>query len=101
MKRLLFGLVVLGLVGASPRAWASCRPFGTQLHCTLGGGEMVIGTQTTADDRLGALPALPLHGGDGLFDAHPVIGWPLRVELQNVGSEPALCRRFGDETYCY
>src|SRR2546427_365384 len=37
MKRILCTLVALGLVGASSHAWASCRWFGTQLECELGG----------------------------------------------------------------
>ena len=27
--------------------------------------------------------------------------WPLRLELQNFSGDPSLCRKFGNETYCY
>ena len=102
MKRLLCTLVVLGLICASPHAWASCRWFGTQLDCTLGSHQLVVGTQVAAEPRhAGALRALPLDGGDDLFDARPVISGPLRLELQDIGTDPALCWRFGDETYCH
>jgi len=102
MKRILCTLVALGLVGAAPCARASCRWFGTQLECELGGRQLLIGTQTAAEpSHVGGLPALPLHGGDSLFDERPLVSWPLRLELQNVGTDPGLCWRFGDETYCH
>ena len=102
MKQTLRTLVALGLVCATPGAWASCRSFGTQLDCTLGTGQLVIGTQTAAEPSGGrTLPALPLRGGDGLFEDRPSGSWPLRLELQNVGTDPGLCWRFGDETYCH
>ena len=102
MKRLICTLVAVGLVGASPRVWASCRAFGSQLHCTLGRAHLLIGTQVAAEpSHVGALPALPVHGGGGLFDEPPVTSWPLRLELQSVGTDPGLCWRFGDETYCH
>ena len=96
MKRMLGTLVVLGLVGASPGAWASCRSSGTQLDCTLGGRQVLIGTQTAAEPNHG--PALPLQGGN-LFDDRPAGSW--RLEVQNVGTDPGLCWRFGEETYCH
>jgi len=102
MKRLLCALVAFGLVGAAPRAWASCHRFGTQLHCTLGSRQLSIGTQVAAEpSRVGTLRTLPLHGGEGLFDEQPVVSWPFRLELQNVGTDPGLCWRSGDETYCH
>jgi hypothetical protein len=35
------------------------------------------------------------------LDERPVTNWPLRLELQNVGTDPGLCWKFGDETYCH
>ncbi len=103
MKRFLCTLVALGLLGASPRAWASCRWFGTQLECEFGGRQLSIGTQTAAEPSyVGALRAQPLDGGDALFDERlPVTSWPLRLEFQNVGTDPGLCWKFGNETYCH
>jgi len=101
MKRILCALVAVGLVCASPSAWASCRSSGTQLDCTLGSGQVLVGTQTAAAPGHGRMPALPLQAGDGLFDERPAGSWPLRLELQNVGTDPGLCWRFGEETYCH
>jgi hypothetical protein len=102
MKRILCALVALGLACASPSAWASCRSSGTQLDCTLGRGQVLIGTQTAAEPSRGRrVPALPLQGSDTLFDDRPATSWPLRLELQNVGTDPGLCWRFGEETYCH
>ena len=101
MKRLLYTIVAIGLVGASS-ASASCRLLGTQLDCTLGSRELVIGTQAASEPSYaGELPALSLHGSDSLFDEHAAIGAPLRLELQNFGTDPGLCWRFGDEIYCH
>jgi hypothetical protein len=102
MKRFLCTLVALGLLGVSPRAWASCRWFGTQLECELGGRPLLIGTQAAAEPSYArAFRAQPLHGGGGLFDERPASSRPFRLELQNVGTDPGLCWRFGNETYCH
>ena len=102
MKRILCTLVALGLVGASPPAGASCRWFGTQLECEFRGRQLLIGTQAAAEPSyVGAFRAQSLQGGDGLFDERPVTSWPLRLELQNVGTDPGLCWKFGDEIYCH
>ena len=102
MKRFLFTLVALGLIGASPCAWASCRWFGTQLECDLGARQVAVGTQTAAEpSSVRAFRPQRLDGGGGLFDERPVTNWPLRLELQNVGTDPGLCWKFGDETYCH
>lgn len=102
MKRLVRTLVALGLFGASPAAWASCRWFGTQLECELGGRQLSIGTQAALEpSHGGAFRAQPLLGGEGLFDDRPVITWPLRLDVQNVGTDPGVCWKFGDETYCH
>lgn len=102
MKHLLFTLVVIALAGAPSRVGASCRSFGTQLDCAFGNGRLSIGTQTAAAPRhAGTLAVQPLHGESGLFDSRLAGGWPLRVELQNVGADRGLCWTFGDETYCH
>jgi hypothetical protein len=102
MKRFAFTFVALGLVGVSPPAWGSCRWFGTQLECALAGRELLIGTQAAAEPSyVGAFRAQPLLGGGGLVEDRPVTSPPLRLELQNFGTDPGLCWRFGDEIYCH
>ena len=100
MSRFALLLTALCVLGVATRAPAACREFGTQLECDLGGSQLLLGTQTAAApayDRL--LRPQMLQGGDA--DTRPVSRWPLRIELQNVGVDPSLCRRIGNETYCY
>ena len=93
-------LMALVLLGAATEAPAACRWFGTQLECDLGGSQLLIGTQAApAPAYSSALRPQPLQGGD--VDDRPLPRWPLRLELQNVGVDPSLCRRIGNETYCY
>jgi hypothetical protein len=102
MNRCLWTLVALGLVGPLPYARAACHPFGTQVHCALGRGDLVIGTQTAAEPRHAGMPgSLFLGGGSGPIGRRRADGAPFRLELQNVGTDPGLCWRFGDETYCH
>jgi len=102
MSRQVFAVVLtLGFACASTEALA-CHWFGTQLECALGRSELVLGTQTETEptDARSVRP-LPFQGGGRTADRHTVHAPPLRIELQNVGADPSLCRRFGDETYCY
>lgn len=95
-------LLVLALVAVSPSARASCRWLGTQVDCTLGSHQLLIGTQVAAESsHAGATRALPLNGGDGLFDDRAASNSPILLELQNIGKDPGLCWRFGNETYCH
>ena len=48
----------------------------------------------------GALRPQPLQRSDEL-DASAAPERPFRLDLQNVGVDPGLCRKFGNETYCY
>jgi len=100
MMRFALVLTALGLLGAATRAPAACRLFGTQLECDLGGSQLLIGTQAEAAPAYaGALrPRLLQAGG---VDNRPLPRWPFRLELQNVGVDPSLCRKIGNETYCY
>jgi len=102
MTRFLLALMALGLFGATPQASAACRWFGTQLECDLGESQVLIGTQKMAEPAYaGALRPQPLQRSDGLLDARAVPERPLRFDLQNVGVDPGLCRKLGNETYCY
>src|SRR5438552_17975528 len=100
MMRFALVLMALVLLGAATRAPAACRQFGTQLECDLSGSQLLIGTQAAAAPTYAGAPQPQLlQGGD--LDFRPVPRWPFRPELQNVGVDPSLCRRIGNETYCY
>jgi len=100
MMRFPLALMTLGLLAAAAQAPAACRQFGTQLECDLSGSQLLIGTQAAAaPTHAGAPQPQLLQGGD--LDFRPVPRWPFRLELQNVGVDPSLCRRIGNETYCY
>jgi len=103
MTRFLLGLMALGLFGATPRASAACRWFGTQLQCDLGGNQVLIGTQQVAEPAYaGALRAQPLLQSGELLDARALPEGPLlRLDLQNIGVYPGFCQKWGNETYCY
>ena len=100
MMRFPLALMTLGLLAAAAQAPAACRQFGTQLECDLGGSQLLIGTQAAPAAAYGSsLRPQLLQGGD--LDDRPTPRWPLRLDFQNVGVDPSLCRRIGNETYCY
>src|SRR5438445_11286928 len=102
MMRFALVLMALVLLGTATRAPAACRRFGTQLECALGASQLLIGTQAAAEPAYArTLRPQLLQGGDRLLDDRPPPRWPLRLDLQNVGVDPSLCRRIGNETYCY
>ncbi len=95
-------LALLGmLVGAAP-AGAACERFGTQLDCAIGGRQVVIGTQAANEPTHGT-PSFRPQGfhGNGRLLAGRLATTPLRIELQDVGVDASLCRRIGNEGYCY
>ena len=95
-------LVVAALLGGSPVHAARCGLFGTQLECGLGANEVVIGTQVAAEPHPATSSLRPhsFHGSTRLFDDHAQPGRP-RIEIQNIGVDPTLCRSIGNESYCY
>ena len=100
MMRFVLVLMALVLLGTATEAPAACRRFGTQLECALGGSQLLIGTQAEAAPAYAGAPRPQLlQGGD--LDFRPRPRWPFRLELQNVGVDPSLCRKIGNETYCY
>jgi hypothetical protein len=102
MMRLVRTVMALGLLAAATPTWAGCRWFGTQLDCDLGASQVVLGTQAE-DEPAHARPFAPqgLHGGSRLLDDPVGPERPFRIELQNIGADPRLCRAIGNETYCY
>ena len=102
MQRFLLALMALGLLGLATQASAACRWFGTQVECDLHGSQLTIGTQRVPEPTCArAFGRQLLQGCDGLVDDRAPAAWPLRLELQNVGADPGLCRKLGNEIYCY
>jgi len=100
--RFLPALLALGLLSAAANAPAACRSFGTQVVCALGGSQLSIGTQTAVEPTYATtVRPLPFNGSPALLDNSTLLGRPFRLELQNIGVEPDLCRKIGNEAYCY
>jgi len=101
MRQLGF-LVMFAVLATAPHASAACWQFGTQLQCNVGSSRVVLGTQAAEEPRSGrALPIHPFRGGGGFGDDAVASRRPFEIELQNFGGDPALCRKIGNETYCY
>jgi hypothetical protein len=103
MKRLL-ALAIFGVVLAwsSPPVLAACRLYGSQLRCDTEGRRVVIGTQV--DQAPGAAMSLPLHalqGGPAFADPLSGSRPHVDIQLQDFSGDPSMCKRYGDETYCY
>ena len=102
MTRFLLVLLALWMLGTAPRAAAACRWFGTQLECDLGGSQMVIGTQVAPEPAYAEpLRSQPFQGSSVVLGDRVATEWPFRLEIQNFGADPTLCRKFGNENYCY
>jgi hypothetical protein len=74
--------------------------FGTQLDC--GDGSVVLGTQVAPDPAHGrwSFRPQPIQGDDGrLFQRRESA--PFGIAVQDVATDPSLCRRIGNESYCY
>jgi len=98
-----FGLlVVIAVLAVAPHASAACRRFGTQLQCDVGSSQVVIGTQAAEEPRAArALPVQPFNGAGGFGDG-AVASWrPFEIEVQNFAGDRSLCRKIGNEVYCY
>jgi hypothetical protein len=104
MKRLPLITIVGALamaVSSSPAA-AACERYGTQLECVIAGRQVVLGTQTDdAPDDSGSLPLHSLLGAPHLPDARSASAPHVDVDLQDFDADSSMCRRYGNETYCY
>jgi hypothetical protein len=95
-------VIMVGVLAAAPRASAACRWFGTQLECDVGASRVVMGTQAAKEPRYER--AFPIHSfqGDSGFPDDQAASWrPFGIDLQSFGADPSLCRKIGNETYCY
>lgn len=101
MTRLLV-LIMVGVLAAAPRASAACRSFGTQLECDVGASRVVIGTQAAEEPTYArSFSIRSFHGDGGFPDNHAASRLPFEIELQDFGADRSLCRKIGNETYCY
>jgi hypothetical protein len=95
-------LIMVLVLAAASHASAACRRFGTQLDCDLGASRVVIGTQVADEPTYaGSFRPPPFHGSDRLLDDRAGRGLPFEVDVQDIGADPSLCRKIGNETYCY
>jgi hypothetical protein len=99
-SRLLL-LIVFGVLVGPVRADAACQWYGTQLDCRLGDGRLVLGSQVAEPTRSAtSLRPQTLQGDGGLLARRPAPA-SIGISVQDVGTDPNLCRRIGNETYCY
>jgi hypothetical protein len=96
-------LMMAGVLAAAPRVSEACRWFGTQLECEFGGNPVVVGSQAADEPTYAkSFPMHLFHGNVGFQDGGGTrSGRPFEIQLQDVGADPGLCRRIGNETYCY
>ncbi len=95
-------LIMVGVLAATPRASAACQWFGTQLECEAGASRVVIGTQAAERPTYGtSFPMRSFHVDSGFPDDHAAARRPFEIKLQDFGADPGLCRKIGNETYCY
>ena len=95
-----FLLIIAGSLAAASSASAACGWLGTQLQCDVGSSRVVIGTQLTGEPTPAA--SFPIHSfraGNGPRES-VASRRPFEIELQNFG-DGSLCRKIGNETYCY
>ena len=93
-------LIMVGVLAAVPRASDACRWLGTQLECDVGSSRVLIGTQLAEEPtHAGSLPILSFRSGAGADDRGESRR-PFEIELQDFG-DSSLCRKIGNETYCY
>jgi len=94
-------ITICTLAVASP-ASAACRWFGTQLECDLGANRVLMGTQRAHEPTYaGSLTPQAFRGTDALLVIRPALPRSFQLQLQDIGADPSLCRKIGNETYCY
>jgi hypothetical protein len=94
--------LVIALLAGVPSADAACMWLGTQVECGVGSSHVVIGTQVADDPRYErSMSPSSFQDRGHLLDGESRATTPFRLELQNIGADPTLCRRLGNETYCY
>ena len=95
-------LIMVGVLVVAAHASAACRWFGTQLECSAGTSRVVIGTQAAHEPTY--TRSFPIHsfqGGSGLREDRAAHWRWFEIDLQHVSPDASLCRKIGNETYCY
>lgn len=92
-------VLLLGVLGFPTRGPAACRPLGSQLECTGGEAQLVVGTQLFEPVDVGGWQPPSFQRATPFTDDRAT-ALPFRVELQNFGTPPD-CRKLGNETYCH
>jgi len=94
-------LMMATVLAIAPGVSTACQWFGTQLECDVRSSHVVIGTQVAARPTPArSFPFLAFAGDTGSAN-DPASPDELRIQLQDVGTDPKLCRKIGNETYCY
>ena len=103
MSRRFAFLLLGGTLAAAAPAGAACGRFGSQVDCSFGAAQLIIGTQVAADPSHGAWEFRPhsFQAGDRLVDASAVADGRFRFLVQDFGTDARRCRRIGNEDYCY
>ena|SRR5689334_5120937 len=101
MMRASTTLAIAAVLAIAARAPAACRPVGTQLECDVGSNRVVIGTQAAARPSCAPSFSVLSFAGDVCLPNEPAPAREPRIQLQDVGTDPQLCRKIGNETYCY
>jgi len=95
-------LIMVGVLAVAAHASAACQWFGTQVECGVGASRVVIGTQAaTVPTYARSLPIPLFHGDSGLREDRAAPWRRFEIDLQDVGADPSLCRKIGNETYCH
>src|SRR4030095_1272542 len=100
MKSTIFVTLIAVLLIATAPASAACRRFGTQIDCALGESRLVVGTQAEPEPHYAMSLRLQAFQGEGAIRDDRTAR-PLQLRLQDIGNDPSLCRRIGNESYCY
>ena len=94
-------IVMAAVLAIAPRVSAACLPFGTQLECDVGPNRVVGGTQAAAQPTCAPSFSVFSLAGDVCFANEPAPPHELSIQVQDIGTDPQLCRKIGNETYCY
>jgi len=95
-------LIMVGMLAVAAHASAACQWFGTQLECGAGTSRVVIGTQAaTVPTYARSLPIPSFQGDSGLQEDRAAPWGGFEIDVQDFGTHPSLCRKIGNETYCY
>jgi hypothetical protein len=95
-------LIMVGVLAVAAHASAACGWFGTQVECGVGASRVLIGTQAAKVPTYArSFPIHSFQGDNGLREDRAAPSRRFEIDVQDVGADPSLCRKIGNETYCY